>query len=488
MNWLLFAEVAYLIVLFAVALRVVYDSTNVTKTLAYLLLILFIPFFGMLIYFGIGINYRKRKIYSKKLIEDDELARSLEQHMIRMTHAAVKEGEEELEHNASLAYLLLNENLSPLTSDNHVRILVNGEEKFEALLKDLNAAKDHIHIEYYIFEEEGVGSEIGRILKEKAAQGVKVRFIYDAFGSLGMSAAFENDLRSAGVEIYPFFKIYFPLLANRLNYRNHRKIVVIDGEVGYTGGINVSDRYINSHDGKGDPGKRYWRDTHVRIQGPGVQYLQYLFFCDWNFCADVKLPPDPRYFPGYDRPPGTDGTMVQIVASGPDSRYPSILFSVLKAISLARKEILITTPYLIPGESLLNTLVIAAYSGVRIRVMVPGKSDSKVVQAAARSYYRELLDAGVEIYEYEKGFIHAKTMVIDQEVAMIGTANMDIRSFDLNFEVNAVIYDKKTARDLKYCFLQDIKHAREIKLEEWKKRPVLTKLVEKTAGLSSPLL
>lgn len=484
MNWFLLAEIAYVVILFLVALRIVYDSRNSVKALAYLMLIIFLPVLGLFIYFGVGVNYRKRKIYSKKLTEDDELAKTLEDNLIRYTASTIQQ-RRDIRGSASLAYLLLNEALSPLTAGNQVQLLFNGEEKFKELIPALKAARHHIHLEYYIFEDGLIGEEIGKILMEKAAQGIKVRFIYDGFGSISMSTDFEDRLKEAGVEIYPFFKIYFPLFANRINYRNHRKIVVIDGKTGFMGGINVSDRYINT--GK-SASELYWRDTHLSILGSGVQYLQYLFFCDWNFCSGSAIQPDKFYFPDFNKEPEKKDTLVQIAASGPDSSSPSILFAILKAISLARSEVLITTPYFIPGESLLNILIIAAFSGVRVVLLVPGISDTRFVQAATRSYYHSLLAAGVEIYEYQKGFIHAKTMVIDEKVAMVGTANMDIRSFDLNFEVNALIYDPKVAEELKQQFNEDLRHSKAIPLEAWRKRAVLTKLMQKAAGVFSPLL
>lgn len=485
MNWILIIEIIYVLVLVSVALRVIYDSSNVTKTLAYLLLIIFIPFIGMLLYFTFGINYRKRKIYSKKIIEDDELAQSIRENQIQRTFDAARHGRDDIRHNVALAYMLLHENQSPLTENNRVKLLINGEEKFPDVMEAMRKATDHIHIEYYIFQDDSLGERLADIMKSKAREGVQVRFIYDAFGSISMSNHFVNQLTEAGVEVFPFYEIHFPVFANRLNYRNHRKIIVIDGQTAYVGGINVSNRYVNE---PGEPIRMYWRDTHVRIDGPAVRQLQYHFIADWNFCTGQSLQPIHRFFPKSLEQAGFGDTLVQIAASGPDSRSPSILFSILKAISLAKDEILITTPYFVPGESLLNSLVIASYTGIKVKLLVPGKSDSRIVQAAARSYYRELLMAGVEIYEYQKGFIHAKTMVVDESIAMVGTANMDIRSFDLNFEVNAIIYDPDVAIELKKIFFEDLKEADQIDLEKWKRRPGYRKLLEKTAGLFSPLL
>lgn len=273
------------------------------------------------------------------------------------------------------------------------------------------------------------------------------------------------------------------LFANRLNYRNHRKIIVIDGVTAFVGGINVSDRYINN-----GSEKLYWRDTHLRIDGPGAQYLQYLFLCDWNFCADELLQPNTDFFPPKPLQTVNDNKVVQIAASGPDSESPTILFSIIQAINLATSEILITSPYFIPGESLLDALIIASLSGISVKLLVPGVSDSILVNSAARSYYSELLSAGVEIYQYQKGFVHAKTMVTDKKIAVVGTANMDFRSFDLNFEVNAIVYDTPIATELSDIFYRDLKDALKINPVYWNSRPVYKKLLEKAARLLSPLL
>jgi cardiolipin synthase len=317
----------------------------------------------------------------------------------------------------------------------------------------------------------------------KAKEGIKVRFIYDDFGSKTIRKKLVPKLIENGVEAYPFLKVHFILLANRLNYRNHRKIIVIDGYTSFVGGINVSDRYIN---GNGE--QIYWRDTHLRIDGPGTQYLQYLFLCDWNFCSDSVLEPNRYFFPATPQKAAEENKIVQIAASGPDSESPTILFSTLQAINLATKEILITSPYFIPGESLLDALSISSLSGISVKLLVPGKSDSILVNSAARSYYNDLLKAGVEIYQYQKGFVHAKTMVTDKKVAIVGTANMDFRSFDLNFEVNAIVYDTEIASELSEIFYDDLKDAIRIDAEQWANRPLYRQLLEKAARLLSPLL
>ena len=489
MSWILILEIAYVLVLVLVCLQIVYDTTSTNKTLAYLLLVIFIPVIGMFFYFSFGINYRKRRIFSRKLIDDDALRMKLIREIILKSELNLKNNSH-IGDAKGLVHLLLRDTISPLTTGNAVCLLQNGEEKFPEVMRALHSATHHIHIEYYIFENDAIGNEIKSILIKKAAEGVKVRLIYDAFGSRSLKRRFLQQLRNGGVEVFPFNRIHFRPLANRLNYRNHRKIIVIDGHVGFVGGMNISDRYINKDKGvathRGNKDQLYWRDTHLRIDGPGVQYLQYLFFCDWNFCSKQKLQPNEAYFDLRKSAKGNEN--VQIAASGPDSPLSTIMLSQLKAITLARKEILITTPYFIPGESILNALKVAALGGVAVRIIAPGISDSRLVNAAAWSYFDDLLRAGVEIYLYRKGFIHVKTMVVDDQISIVGTANMDFRSFDLNFEVNAVVYGDKLAGDLRASFFNDISDSEQIDPDAWRERPKHKQLPEKIARLLSPLL
>ena len=484
MNWLLIGEIAYVLILIFVCLRVIYDTRSTTKTLAYLLFATFVPFIGMIFYFFFGINYRHRKMYSKKLYQNDDLAAKFRQQLLSYSEQTYKENNPVVISNKELAFMVLKDSMSPLTADNSVKLLINGENKFPEVLSAIKNAKHHIHIEYYIYEADEIGTTIANALIEKAKEGVTVRFIYDDFGSRGIRKKLVPLLNANRVKAFPFLKVHFMPFANRLNYRNHRKIIVIDGVTAFVGGINVSDKYINNPP---HPEELYWRDTHLRIDGPGAQYLQYLFLCDWNFCAGEVLQPDTCFFP-VDQLSWTDNKIVQIAASGPDSESPTILFSILQAINLATEEILITSPYLIPGESLLDALTIAALSGIKVKLLVPGKSDSLLVNAAARSYYNDLLSAGVEIYRYQKGFMHAKTMVADKKIAIVGTANMDFRSFDLNFEVNAIVYDTGIANELSAVFYKDLKEALKISPELWAARPLYKQLLEKAARLLSPLL
>ncbi|MBC7401459.1 MAG: cardiolipin synthase [Mucilaginibacter sp.] len=478
MHWYIISILYILLVLFVCG-KVLYDIQSTSKTFAYLLVVILLPGIGIITYFAVGANYRKNKLYSKKIVRDNRLRAEIRQKIVNESEKALDSGEKEVQSHRKLAMLLLNDN-SPLTGNNRVKLLLNGEEKFPEVLKALRAATHHIHLEYYIFEDGDIADQIKDILIQKAAEGVKVRFIYDDFGSRSIRKEFVRELIDAGVEAYPFYKIWFIALSNRTNYRNHRKIIVIDGHTAFVGGINVSDRYINNN-----PKQLYWRDTHIMITGPGIYYLQYLFICDWNFCAEQNLPIDPGYFNS--EKAGGDA-IVQMAASGPDSDHPTIMYSLLETIGLAKEELLITSPYFIPGEPILDALCVAALGGVKVKLLVPDKSDSRLVNAAARSYYGALMEAGIEIYLYQKGFVHSKTLVSDGQLAIIGTANMDHRSFELNFEVNCMVYDNKIAAQLCRAFANDIKDAKQINAKTWAKRTLFKQLPEKLCRLLSPLL
>jgi cardiolipin synthase A/B len=481
MTWIYIIGSIYILILLAVCLRVIYETRSATKTMAYLLLIIFIPVIGIVFYILFGVNYWKIKLYNKKSTADKKILEKLKTEMAAYNDAIVSPSELTDKDNRELATMLKQELKSPLTRRNSVKLLINGEEKFPEVLEALRSAKHHIHIEYYIYEQDEIGEKIENILIEKAKQGVQVRFIYDDFGSPNIKKKTEQKMKDAGVEIYPFQKIMFYLLANRLNYRNHRKIIVIDGQTAFTGGINVCDKYINN-----GSNKLFWRDTHLRIDGPGVFYLQYLFLTDWNFCSGKDLQAEKLFFSttSHDK----DDCFLQVAASGPDSAQPSVLFSLLQAIYLAKKEILITTPYFIPGDSILEALRIAALSGLSVKLLVPGEADSKIVNAASMSYYEDLLCAGVDIYLYQKGFVHAKTIITDSNLAIIGTANMDYRSFELNFEVNVLVYDRELSEKLRDVFFKDIEDAEKIDRDEWCNRSAYKQLPERIARLFSNVL
>lgn len=484
MNWIILGEIAYMLLVLFVIFRVLYDTRSSTKSLAYILFILLVPFLGMIFYFAVGVNYRKRKLYSKKIVEDEPLRRSIRDKMNSYSEAISNSGLIP-QKSATLAEYVRHAGVSPLTANNELKLLINGEEKFPELLKALENATSHIHIEYYIYEDDFTGNQVADILIRKSEQGVKVRFLYDDFGSHSLGRSFLKRLQDAGVQTAPFYKIKWFAFATRLNYRNHRKIVVIDGMVSFIGGINMSDKYRNDLK---DGNDLFWRDTHLMVKGQATAYLQYLFMCDWNFCSPNRLDYSESYFPDSTEQDTIKGKVVQIAASGPDSKQPVIFYSLLEAINSAKRSIYITSPYFIPDESLMDALIIAIQGGLDVKIIIPGISDSKMVNTAASAYYTELLGFGAKIYKYNKGFVHAKTMVIDDDLAVIGSANMDYRSFDLNFEVNALIYSKAMAAELIKAFEEDLLVSGQIDAEAWLNRPKYISLWEKSVKLLSPFL
>lgn len=491
MNLPLIIEILYFMLLVFACTRIIYDTRSAPKTISYLLFAIFVPVIGIIFYFSVGINYRKRKMYREKIISDTVIGITLLEKKMILPPASIDTNLELINKNKRLIRFLNQNGINPVTSNNHIRILLNGEKKIPEVLEAIKNAKHHIHIEYYIIEDDSTGREIENALIEKVKEGVSIRLIYDDFGSRTVRKTLLKRLKEAGIETNPFNKIVFIAFANRINYRNHRKIIIIDGNIGFIGGINISDRYINR------PRIRrrrrrwdqvYWRDTHMRIEGEGVSYLQFLFFCDWSFCSDSSLPLTADYFPNFENTVNYGTKQIQIAASGPDSDTSIILYSLLELINTAETELLLTTPYLIPCESLLNALVLASIGGVSVKILVPKRNDSLIINLASQSYYDELLQAGIEIYEYKKGFIHAKTVVVDSSISTIGTANMDDRSFDLNFEVNAIIFDKEVANELRNVYFTDVKNAVKVDPKKWKSRSKIRKFVEKTVRLLSPVL
>jgi cardiolipin synthase len=463
--------------------RIIMDTNNSAKTMAYILLVFLFPIGGAIIYFAFGTNYRRRKLFSKKIILNDDLFNKIEDRLAEASLEALNEGHENIKGNEDLIRLLMKDSKAPL-SYNKVKLLINGEEKFAAVFKAIESAQSFIHLEYYIFDDDEIGNKIINLLKIKAEQGVTVRFIYDDFGSHGLADNTIEMMRLANIQVFPFFEVKFYLLANRINYRDHRKIIIVDGLIGFTGGINVSDRYVNT----GEAGRLYWRDTHVMIEGPAVNSLQYHFIANWNFCTDETLEINRMFFPNIFEKKENHEDLVQIVAGGPDYPTSGIMLSFFTAIVNARERVYITSPYFIPNESIYDALKKAALSGKDTRLLLPGISDSKIVNAAARSYFKDLLSCGVRIFLYQKGFIHAKTMVVDQNLSIVGSANMDGRSFDLNFEINAVVYSKKICTELSEAYLNDINYSEELSVHEWEKRAWWRELFDDIARLLSPIL
>lgn len=471
----------YAAVLISVCIRIIVNTSTPSKGLAYLLLVITFPVIGIIFYLSVGLNYRKKKLYEKKINIDEKAFPELELETKQFIKAVLNNRRQELGSYFPLANLRKDKAI--ISDNNRVSLLINGEVKFPEILESLRKAKHHIHIEYYIFENDEIGNKIADILIAKAKEGVEVRFIYDDFGSKSIRKNLVRRLRAAGVAAYPFYKINLVQFANRINYRNHRKIIVIDGLTGFVGGINVSDKYINTENSK-----LFWRDTHLKIEGMAVLNLQFVFLKDWNFCARQNISFSKYYFPYKDNKIESGNQLVQIIASGPDSEYPGIMYSLIQSIILAKKELLITTPYFIPPASFVDAIKIAAQSGVKVKLLIPGISDSFIVNITSQSFYEELLKTGVEIYKYTKGFVHAKTLVCDRKIITVGTANLDNRSFDLNFEINAVVFDQPLAEQLAQQIEVDIANAKQIHLIDWKQRPAYIKFLEKVLNLFSSLM
>ncbi len=470
----------YFLTLISVIFNVILENRNPVRTLAWIIVMVAIPLVGFLFYLYFGVNYRKIKMFSRKglgdmkwlqyMSEDQKQLIKKSEYLQRRDTVAVRK----------LMTLLLNNSKALLTRYNQVEVLNNGMETFPALFKALGEARKFIHLEYYIMDEGRLLTELKKILLDKAAEGVEIRIIYDDVGSWSLSKSFIRELRAAGIQIYPFLPVRFRQFARKANYRNHRKIVVIDGVIGFVGGLNIADRYVD-----GVPGIGIWRDTHLKVIGEAVTSLQVIFLIDWYFVRQELLLNKDEYLPYVQ---ADSNVVVQTVTSGPDSDWASIQQSYFTLINMAKRYVFISTPYFMPGETTLNSLKTAAMSGVDVRILLPHKSDSKLTYWCTRSYIEELLDAGVKIYWYKKGINHCKVIITDGIVASVGSANMDIRSFEQNFEVNMIIYDRDVVRKLATDFANDLKDSMESTILHWKFRCKRERVYESMARLFAPLL
>jgi cardiolipin synthase A/B len=472
-------EVVYFTSIVFTIFLVIQQKGDPLKTISWILVIMLLPIAGIILYFFFGKNYRKEKIFSRKGIADLEHMRQLNCEQFYGLPDKDLDLNEKIRGKLSIMRLLHNNSKSLLTSHNKVNILQNGHETFDSIIEAIEKAKHHIHLEYYIIEDDHLGNLFRKLLIKKAQEGVKVRLIYDDVGCWSLPSHFTDSLIKEGVEVYPFLPVRFPTLTNKINYRNHRKIVVVDGECGFVGGLNIADRYLRGVEELG-----IWRDTHLRLEGESVLSLQLIFLVDWYFVSEEIVRGD-EYFPQNNI---TEHHLVQITASGPDSDWSSIMQAYFAAISSAQSSIYISTPYFMPNESILTALKSASLSGLDVRIILPARSDSKMVFWGTRSYVSELLEAGVRIYFYLKGFPHSKLLLVDGVLCSIGTANMDIRSFDQNFEVSAVIYDEALTQELQRSFLCDLQNSEEIILEKWNKRPRREEFYESIARIFTPLL
>lgn len=474
--WQILFALNYTIALSAVV-TILLKKLNPTKALSYIIGLLALPFLGLIVYYLFGQEYRKTKIFSRKNVLNQSIVKKI-QDQLELDTKTINEVDELLDQKSKLIPLLYNSEKSKLTVNNDVKLIRNGDDKFELLFKDLKEAKAHIHLEYFIIKDDEIGTELLDLLCEKANEGLEVRIVIDDVGS-SISSKMKRKLKDCGIEMYPFMPVMFSKFTGQMNYRDHRKIIVIDGKIGYIGGINISDSYVNS---KND---RYWRDTHIRLVGEAVKPLQILFFTTWDFVSDSELDISKAYFPEHNC---KENIPLQIAASGPDTDWSNIMEAIFVAITNANDHIYITTPYFIPNSEIVTALQVVARSNIEVKIIVPKTSDSWIAEYATNSYLQLLLEAGVEVYRYTKGFVHAKTMVVDGVFSTVGTTNMDYRSFNINFEVNALIYDKTVSAELTGFFNDDLEHCEKLELDTWQNRSKRTKLIEAVARLMAPLL
>ncbi len=448
------------------------------KTLAWLIAILTIPFIGIFMYYVVGINRRRLKFNKKSARKHVKSYHQKITAMQESQFAADKSGWSIAE--AQLERLIRINSTFVATQGNQIKPLYNGSLTFEAIFEAMESAKHFIHVQYYIFEEGDLTERFLDIFKRKTHQGVKIRLIYDGLGSFGLSRSYRKRLDQAGVEHACYLPIISKRIDSTLNFRNHRKIVIVDGEIGFTGGINVTDKYI-----KGDPDLGDWYDIHLQLEGPAVAGLNAVFLMDWYYGNDNGELLDQDFFP---IPKKVGDTVAQIVHSGPDNSFSSVQQQYFQLINRANKYVYIANSYVIPGEAILLALKTAAISGKEVRLLLPKYSDSKLVEWTIRSYLPELIKANIKVYLFDKGFLHCKMVLVDDEIASIGTANLDIRSFEQNFEVNVLIYDEDLTRELKNHFLSYCSMSQLYTEEDVKNRGHRTKILEGMARVFSPIL
>lgn len=447
----------------------------------WLLILYFIPILGFILYLVIGQDFHKSRMFKAKEIEG-ELKYAVRRQEESIYRKRLRLANPELARFRNLILYNLEAGQAVLTDNNDVRIYTDGNEKFQALISEMKQAKCYIHMQYYIIRNDELWKEIESVLIQKAKQGVEVRVLFDSMGCRTMKNRDWERLERAGIQVAEFFPAVLGKLQMRVNYRNHRKIVVIDGRIGFVGGFNVGREYLGL-----DKKFGYWRDTHLCIEGAAVTSLAVRFVLDWNYAAKENLFLEDKLFeiPEYVRN-GHDP--VQIISSGPDSQTKTIHDNYLRLIHSAKDHVYIQTPYLIPDDSILDALKIASRSGIDVRIMVPCKPDHPFVYWATYSYLGELVSAGAKCYVYNNGFLHAKTMSVDGLVACVGTANMDIRSFGLNFEVNAVIYSERTVQRLERAFENDMTKCTHVTRKVYDQRGIIIRTKEQFSRLLSPLL
>lgn len=463
--------ILYVITILASISVVLSENRNPIRSIAWVIALIFLPGIGFIFYLFFGRGLKGMRMVSRRNKRRMRLAER-PQH-INLDSLELSEANRQL---IKLAYAV---GSYPLTVNNRIDIYTTGLTKFESLKTDLLHAQRSIYLQYYIFSDDKLGEEIAEILMAKATQGVEVKVIYDHVGSFSARRKFFKRMIGSGVEVHPFFRVSFPQLANRINWRNHRKIAVIDNRVAYIGGMNIADRYVK---GMEDGGA--WRDTHFRVTGDIVGSLLFSFALDWNF-----MNPNPAHIDLQTASAeGHNNTGMQLVTSGPVNMWDNLSLCYLQAISNAKRSIYIQTPYFLPTDALIHALEAAALSRVDVRIMIPGKSDSRLLQLATYSYVTQCLKAGIKVYVYQPGMIHAKTMTVDTDFVTAGSTNFDFRSLENNFEANLLIYDRKMNETMRDIFFSDMEKCEKLTQAEWSHRPRLQRGLESIVRLLAPIL
>lgn len=465
-NWL---NILLLVILISIILMEIAENGHPIRTLTWILLLVFLPVIGLILYFFFGLDRKNRRMVS---VEDMDRFQQL-------TDKAV-EGqvcEDPPAGVRNLITLLHTAGKAVPVRGNDVRVYTDFSAMYSDLLADLESAQHHIHFQFFKFEDDEMGRKAEEILVRKAQEGVEVRLQIDDLANLSRRRFFRR-MAKKGVQVRPFFRVQL-FLSSDTNYRNHRKNVVIDGRVGYTGGMNIAKRYaIGIRNG-------VWRDTHIRVEGPVVAEMQTAFLVDWKF-STKQLLDDPVYFP---QVPPAGNLLMQVATSGPLGEFRVIMQAILRVFSESRKYVYVQTPYFIPNEPLGAALRNCALAGVDVRLIIPRRDDVNIITTlASRSYIKDLLAAGVKVYFYDKGFMHAKTVVADDNVCSIGSTNLDIRSFEQDFEINAFIYDRKMAKQMREQFLLDLESCTQVDPERWARRSRVHRFWESVARLFSPIL
>lgn len=479
--WRVFSSYLIFINMFLSIVIIFFQRKNPQSVWTWLLILYFIPIIGFILYLLIGMDMHKQKMFKVKEIEDNlnDIIRWQENHLISRE---LEKKDPEIMDYSDLVLYNLETGRAVLTDDNDIKILTDGNEKFDTLIEDMEKAEDFIHIQYYIIKDDVLFNRMKEVLVRKVKQGVEVRLLFDSMGCRSVPSRYWRELKKEGIFIAEFFPAVLGRFQLRMNYRNHRKIVVIDNNVAYVGGFNIGKEYIGLDERFG-----YWRDTHLRIEGSAIITLNTRFLLDWNYAAKENLLINDRYF-GLPQRRHPQGCEMQIISSGPDSRMENIRDNYLRLIGKAKKNIYIQSPYFIPDDAVLAALIVAVYSGIEVNIMIPCKPDHPFVYWATYSYIGELVMAGANCYTYNKGFLHSKGIVVDDKVFCYGTANMDIRSFALNFEVNAIVYSEEKAKEMREFFEKDLEHCSQITKDVYASRSLLIRVKEQGSRLLSPLL